>query len=129
MQRTNNENPALLEFGSYAEFFPFYVGQHSKPATRWFHFVGTHLGVATGLTGIATRKPKLLAVAPVVAYGMAWFSHFAIEGNRPASFGHPLWSIRGDFHMLAMMWQGRNTELTRIATGSRRLTVQPGAAA
>jgi hypothetical protein len=60
---------------------------------------------------------------------MAWFSHFAIEGNRPASFGHPLWSIRGDFHMLAMMWQGRNAELTRIATDSRRLTVRSGAAA
>lgn len=129
MQRTSIENPALLEFESYEAFFPFYVGQHSKPATRWVHFVGTHLGVATGLTGIATRNSKLLAVAPVVAYGMAWFSHFAIEGNRPASFGHPLWSIRGDFHMLAMMWQGRDTELTHIATDSRRLTVQRGAAA
>ena len=129
MDRTNNSNPALLEFSSYAEFFPYYVGQHSKPATRWFHFAGTHLGAATGLTGIATRRPRLLALAPVISYGMAWFSHFTIEGNKPATFGHPLWSIRGDFQMIAMMWQGRDAELTRIATDARRLTVQHGEAA
>lgn len=124
MDRMNIDNPALLEFATYDEFFPHYVGQHSKSATRWVHFVGTHVGAATGLTGIATRKPRLLALAPVISYGMAWFSHFTIEGNKPATFGHPLWSIRGDLQMIAMMWQGRNAELSRIATDARRLTVQ-----
>lgn len=129
MPRTDIHNPALLEFSSYGEFFPFYVGQHSKPATRWFHFAGTHLGVAAGLTGIVLRKPQLLGLAPALGYGIAWFSHFAIEGNKPASFGHPLWSLRGDVQMLAMMWQGRDVELTRIAADSRRFTVRQGAAA
>lgn len=129
MASTDIQNPALLNFATYDEFFPFYVGQHSKPATRWFHFVGTHLGVATGVTAIATRNRTLLAAAPVLAYGLAWFSHFAIEGNKPASFGHPLWSVRGDFQMLTMMWQGRDAELTRVAADSRRLTVRQGAAA
>ena len=129
MASTDIHNPALLSFADYDEFFPFYVGQHSKSATRWFHFAGTHLGFATGVTGIATRNPKLLAAAPVLAYGLAWFSHFTIEGNKPASFGHPVWSVRGDLQMLAMMWQGRNAELTRIAADSRRLTVRQGAAA
>ena len=126
MQSRETDNPALHEFASYEEFFPFYVAQHSKPATRWFHFVGTHLGGAIGLTAIARRKPKTLAAAPVVAYALAWFSHFAIEGNKPASFGHPFWSIRGDFQMLGMMWQGRNAELTRIATDHKGLTVHDG---
>lgn len=129
MDRINNSNPALLEFSTYAEFFPYYVGQHSKSATRWFHFAGTHLGAVTGLTAIATRTPRLLALAPVISYGMAWFSHFTIEGNKPATFGHPLWSIRGDFQMIAMMWQGRNAELTRIATDARRLSVHRDEAA
>lgn len=119
--RTGMQNPARPAFSSYDDFFPFYVGQHSRPATRWFHFAGTHLGVATGLSAIALRRPRMLGLAPVLAYGMAWFSHFAIEGNRPASFGHPLWSVRGDFQMLVLMWQGRDSELTRIAAGSRRL--------
>ena len=129
MAATDIQNPALLRFAAYDEFFPFYVGQHSKPATRWFHFIGTHLGVATGLTALALRKPRMLALAPVMTYGFAWFSHFAIEGNKPASFGHPLWSVRGDFQMIAMMWQGRDAELTRVAADSRRLTVRQGAAA
>ena len=127
--RSEQQNPALHEFASYEEFFPYYVGQHSKPATRWVHFVGTHLGGAVGLTGIVGRKPRLLAAAPLISYGMAWFSHFTIEGNRPASFGHPLWAVRGDFRMLAMMWQGRDAELSRIAEDAKRLTVREGAAA
>ncbi|MBV8194568.1 MAG: DUF962 domain-containing protein, partial [Candidatus Dormibacteraeota bacterium] len=81
---SEQQNPALHAFAAYDEFFPFYVGQHSKPATRWFHFVGTHLGAVLGITGIVSRRPKLLGAAPVVAYGLAWFSHFAIEGNKPA---------------------------------------------
>ena len=112
---SEQQNPALHEFASYDEFFPYYVGQHSKPATRWFHFAGTHVGAAVGLTGILRRKPLLVAAAPVISYGTAWFSHFVIEKNKPATFGHPLWSLRGDFAMIRMMWQGRNAELTRMA--------------
>ena len=118
------------EFASFDEFFPYYVGQHSKPATRWVHFAGTHLGAALGVTGVVARKPALLAAAPVVAYGLAWFSHFAIEGNRPASFGHPVWSFLGDMRMLGMMWRGRDSELTGIAADARRAELpEPGRAA
>jgi hypothetical protein len=130
MQTQNRiDDPALQEFESFDEFFPYYVGQHSKPATRWIHFAGTHLGALTGLTGLLRRKPALLAAAPVISYGMAWFSHFTIEGNRPATFGHPLWSFRGDLRMIGMMWQGRDAELTRIGTDAKRMTVREGEAA
>jgi hypothetical protein len=67
---------------------------------------------------LALRRPQLIAAAPVISYGMAWFSHFVIEKNRPATFGHPLWSLRGDFRMLARMWQGRDSELSEIAAES-----------
>lgn len=103
------------EFSDYETFFPWYVSQHSKRATRWFHFAGTHLGAATALAGVVTRRPALVAGMPLISYSMAWFSHFVIEKNNPATFGHPLWSLRGDVRMLAMMWQGRDDELDRIA--------------
>lgn len=120
------------EFTDFEAFFPWYVGQHGKPATRWFHFAGTHLGAATAVAGLARRRPALLAASPVISYGVAWFSHFVIEKNNPASFGHPLWSLRGDARMLGMMWQGRDGELdsmARAALGaatSPDSTTQPG---
>lgn len=108
------------QFSDFEEFFPWYVGQHSKRATRWMHFAGTHLGAAVAVAGVVTRRPVLIANFPVISYSFAWFSHFVIEKNNPASFGHPLWSLRGDMRMLAMMWQGRDAELERIAQEALR---------
>jgi len=107
------------EFTSFEEFFPYYVGEHSKAATRWVHFAGTHLGAAVGVTAVARRRWGLIGAFPVISYGMAWFSHFVIEGNRPATFGHPLWSLRGDMRMLATMWRGGDAELGRIAAENK----------
>jgi hypothetical protein len=120
----------MLTFTSFEEFFPYYVGAHSKAATRWVHFAGTHLGAAVGVTAIARRRPVLLAAAPVISYGIAWFSHFVIERNKPATFGHPLWSFRGDMRMIATMWRGKDAELGRLAAQTRgRLDGDHGAGA
>jgi hypothetical protein len=112
------------QFSSYEEFFPFYVGQHSRPATRWCHFAGTHLGALAASASLVARRPAGVLALPVIAYGLAWSSHFAIEKNRPATFGHPLWSLRGDFQMLAMMWQGRDDELTRMARDQTMIVLE-----
>ncbi|GAC1342750.1 MAG: hypothetical protein NVSMB29_14770 [Candidatus Dormibacteria bacterium] len=103
----------------YHDFFPHYVAQHSRRATRWVHFAGTHAGAVLALVGAGRRRPALLAAAPVTAYGAAWLSHLLIERNRPATFGHPLWSLRGDLQMLTMMWRGRDGELAVIAARNR----------
>ncbi|MHB8719490.1 MAG: Mpo1-like protein [Candidatus Dormibacteria bacterium] len=102
-------------YTSFDDFYPYYVSQHSKRATRCFHFAGTHLGALTAAAGLARGRPRMLLAFPVISYSLAWFSHFVIEGNNPASFGHPLWSLRGDFKMLSAMWQGRDADLQRIA--------------
>ena len=91
------------EIRTYEDFWPYYVSQHLHPATRLVHAVGTTAGVVCGAAALALRKPRLLALAPVLGYGPAWVSHFTIEKNRPATFGHPLWSIRADFRMLSRM--------------------------
>jgi hypothetical protein len=103
------------ELSGYAAFFPHYVGQHSRPQTRWLHFAGLHLGALVAAAAVVARRPAGIVALPLLGCGLAWYGHLAIEKNRPPSFGHPIWSLRGDLQMISMMWQGRDDELTRIA--------------
>lgn len=91
------------DFKTFEEFWPYYVKEHSKPATRIMHFVGTTAAMACFASGVLTKRRWLLAVAPVVGYGPAWISHFFIEKNKPATFKYPLWSLRADFRMWGKM--------------------------
>jgi hypothetical protein len=111
-----NGGMSMTTFDRFDDFFRYYVSQHSKPATRWVHFVATHVGTLVGLTGLARRKPLLVAVAPALVYGPAFASHYLIEKNSPVTLvGNPFWAVRGDFQMIAMMYMGRDEELSRIA--------------
>lgn len=99
---------------SYAAFWPTYLGAHSRPATRLWHFAGTTLGLLTLLAGLALGDWRLIVAAPVIGYLPAWVSHFLVEGNRPATFGHPLWSLASDFRMYGLWLTGRlEAELRR----------------
>ena len=92
---------------SYEEFWPYYVSQHLHPATRAIHVGGTTAALAVGAAGVATVTPLLLAAVPVVGYGAAWTSHFLIEKNKPASFGHLFWSFRADLRQVRKFFTGR----------------------
>ncbi|EQD51118.1 hypothetical protein B1A_13192, partial [mine drainage metagenome] len=48
-----------------------------------------------------------LFLAPVLGYGCAWLGHGLFEKNRPATFGHPFWSLIGDARMFWDMVRGR----------------------
>ena len=102
-------------FRTFADFWPFYLGEHSRPATRALHFAGTTLGLSLLVAGIVVGRPRLFLAALVAAYGLAWIGHFFVERNRPATFQHPWWSLAGDFKMYGLMWRGRLAdELARI---------------
>jgi len=91
---------------SYEEFWPYYVTQHLHPVNRALHFLGTSLVLATLAAAIGLLSPLVLLLMPVAGYGPAWVGHF-FERNRPATFEHPLWSLRGDLRMYRLMWMGR----------------------
>ncbi|KAI4331701.1 hypothetical protein MLD38_029858 [Melastoma candidum] len=103
-----------MNFRSFDEFWPFYVTQHSKPATRRWHFVGTLLSIMLFTYSVFFNRWFLLAV-PFAGYGCAWYSHFFVEGNLPTTFGHPLWSLVCDYKMFGLMLTGKmDREMKRL---------------
>lgn len=95
------------QFHSFAEFYPFYLGEHSNPTCRRLHFVGTSLVIALLAYTIASGKWLLLLLIPVAGYGFAWIGHFVFEKNRPATFDHPWYSLIGDFAMFRDVLLGK----------------------
>jgi hypothetical protein len=92
---------------TYPEFWLVYLAAHSDPRTRGLHYLGTGFGVAAlVMAGLAGDWRWLLA-APVAGYAFAWLGHVVFEHNRPATFGHPAWSLISDFRMLGLFLAGR----------------------
>jgi hypothetical protein len=85
---------------TYAEFWPYYLREHAKPATRGWHYVGTSLAMVLLITLMATQTWALIPLVFVCGYFFAWMSHGLIEKNKPATFTYPLWSLGSDFKML-----------------------------
>ena len=105
-----NTNPQ-----NYTEFWDFYVSEHSRPLTRILHFVGTTLGIALLVFFVVRGQWYFFPVFFVVGYSFAWFAHFVIEKNKPASFRYPFWSFISDFKMILYMATGRmKAEVERV---------------
>lgn len=93
----------MSRYSRFREFWPHYLRQHSRPVTRRLHYAGTGLVLACAIAALAMRDWRLLALVPLAGYGFAWFSHAAVERNRPATFTYPFWSLAADFRM-AWLW-------------------------
>ncbi len=91
---------------TYAEFWPIYLRAHRDARTRAVHYAGSLLALAC-LALACVVDWRFAIAAPLVGYAFAWTAHFGIEGNKPATFGHPLWSLASDFRMLALGLTGR----------------------
>lgn len=89
----------MATFGTYREFWPFYLEEHSKPLTRTLHYIGSTLVFVALAAALWTQNWWLLLLMPVAGYGFAWLAHFTVEHNRPATFTYPTWSLISDFRM------------------------------
>jgi hypothetical protein len=115
--RPKKQGMARPRIESFEEFWPFYLNEHRKPLTRTLHFIGSTLGVFVFIAAFAWGAPAFAPLGLLPGYGFAWFSHFVIEKNKPASFTYPLWSFIADWKMWALMLTGRiGSEVSRHVT-------------
>lgn len=119
-------------FGSFPQFWYFYLSQHMKTGTRAFHWVGTFVAILSvpiaiydqatdALVGSSLRW-LLIPAGILVTYILGFVSHWTIEKNQPATFVYPLLSVGGDLNMFWLMTVRRikphvEEVRTRLANG------------
>jgi len=91
----------------FSDFYRFYLSEHSDPANRRMHFIGTAGGLAALIAALVWANPWLIPAGLVFGYGCAWFGHARFEKNRPATFRHPFYSFAGDWVMFKDILLGR----------------------
>jgi hypothetical protein len=92
---------------SFAEFYPFYLTEHSNRTCRRLHFVGSSLSLVCLSLVFATGNFWWILAGLLCGYGFAWIGHFGFEKNKPASFKRPLYSFMGDWVMYKDIWLGK----------------------
>ena len=98
-----------MEFKSFADFYPYYLKEHSNLLCRRLHFFGTAAVISLLILFFFTGNPMILILLPVLGYGFAWAGHILFEKNRPATFKHPFYSLLGDFRMFWDILSGKVT--------------------
>lgn len=102
------------------EFWPFYLHEHSSARNRLLHFIGSTLGLIIFAVALGLKSYLLIIPALISGYAFAWFGHFFIEKNRPATFKYPFKSFISDWRMWYTILTRRiGAELKRFGIESR----------
>jgi hypothetical protein len=94
-------------FKTFAEFYPFYLGEHQNTTCRRLHFIGSTLVLVCLAMLVYSGRPQYLLYGLLCGYGFAWVGHFGFEKNKPASFKRPWFSFMGDWAMYRDIWTGK----------------------
>ena len=78
----------------------------SLASIRAMHMLGTTLGILGVGAWLTTGRARYLAAGVAGSYGSAWIGHFAFEGNNPAAFENPVWSLEADLRMYRLWLTG-----------------------
>jgi len=86
-------------YGTFADFYPFYLSEHANQVSRRLHVLGTSVALVLLVMAVLTRNGWLVLAALVQGYAFAWVGHFFFEHNKPATFRYPLFSFMGDWRL------------------------------
>ena len=100
---------------NFRDFWPYYLQEHARPGTRAMHYAGTSLVVLLTCALPFASRWWMTAALPLAGYGFAWLGHSLFEHNRPATFRHPVWSLRADFLMWFRFLTGRMPQELALA--------------
>jgi hypothetical protein len=93
-------------FNTFEDFWPYYLRQHATRQTRFLHFIGTTTALLCLVALVYFRDYRWLIGVLIAPYAFAWLGHAFFEGNSPAAFAFPLWSLRADVRMLRLWLVG-----------------------
>src|SRR5258706_13080108 len=91
---------------TYAEFWPFYLGEHRQPATRAVHLLGTGSALIFLASAPACRDWAFIPPAILLGYGCAWIGPAGVERHRPPRLQYPLWAPCSDPKMCPLFSLG-----------------------
>lgn len=91
------------------DFWAFYLREHQHPANVALHVMGTTFALVLFVLAFFTTY-WLMLVAVLCGYAFAWVGHFALEGNKPATFKHPIKSFMADWKL---WWLGVTFQLQK----------------
>src|SRR3546814_9501955 len=74
--------PVNVRRMSFEESCPRYLREHSRPATRRVHVLGTGAAILLLLGAILNAGWRLAVIAVVVGYGRAWHRPAFLQRNR-----------------------------------------------
>lgn len=100
-------NTEAKRYARFAEFYPYYLAEHSNRTCRRLHFVGTTIALACLLHAVSTLNFWWLLGGIVQGYAFAWIGHFFFEHNRPATFTYPWYSLLSDWVMWSEILSGK----------------------
>lgn len=86
-------------YRTFAEFYPFYLGEHSNRTSRRLHVLGTSIGALLLVAALLLANAWLVLAGLIQGYAFAWVGHFFFEHNKPATFQYPLFSFMGDWRL------------------------------
>jgi hypothetical protein len=95
------------QFKSFAEFYQFYLSEHTNTVNRRLHFFGKISLLLMLILFFSTLNWLFLMAIPLVGYSFSWIGHFFFEQNKPAAFSNPFYSFIGDCVMAKDILTGK----------------------